>query len=153
VAAPGSAGPQDKPARSCRQRLDALIKKKGEALSPRLLRRLLAELQTVVDSSVSEIEGGRRARALADWYAQATPAERHDTWLLMSEHFVPDADQVRLARAHYDTALGTPEEGQAEIGLRRAFSCAPQPSTWATRKTGSGRSMRWRVFIWAMARA
>ena len=122
VAAPGSAGPQDKPARSCRQRLDALIKKKGEALSPRLLRRLLTELQTVVDSSVSEIEGGRRARALADWYAQATPAERHDTWLLMSEHFVPDADQVRLARAHYDTALGTPDEGQAEIGLRRAFA-------------------------------
>jgi malonyl-CoA decarboxylase len=122
VAAPGSAGPQDKPARSCRQRLDALIKKKGEALSPRVLRRVLAELQTVVDGRVSEIEGGRRARALADWYALATPDERYDIWLLMSEHFVPDANQVRLARANYDTALGTPDEGQAEIGLRRAFA-------------------------------
>lgn len=120
--APGSAGPSDKPARSCRQRLDALIKIKGEALSPRVLRRVLAELQTVVDDHASEIEGGRRARAVADWYAQATPAERYDAWLLMSEHFVPDADQLRLARAHYDTALGTPDEGQAEIGLRRAFA-------------------------------
>ena len=120
--APASAGPSDKPARSCRQRLDALIKIKGEALSPRVLRRVLAELQTVVDGHASEIEGGRRARAVADWYAQATPAERYDTWLLMSEHFVPDADQLRLARAHYDMALGTPDEGQAEIGLRRAFA-------------------------------
>lgn len=120
--APASAGPHHKPARSSRQRLDALLKKKGEALSPRLLRRLLAELQSVVNGRVSEIEGGRRAQALADWYALATLDERYDIWLLMSEHFVPDAAQVRVARANYDTALGTPDEGQAEIGLRRAFA-------------------------------
>ena len=116
------AEPKAKQARSSRQRLDALLKRKGEALSPRLLRRLLVDLQTVVDASVSEIEGGRRARNLADWYAQATPAERYDTWLLMSEHFVPDAAKVKTARAQYEAALGTPDEGQAEIRLRRAFA-------------------------------
>ena len=62
--APASAGPHHKPVRSCRQRLDALLKNKGEALSPRVLRRVLAELQTVVDGHASEIEGGRRARAV-----------------------------------------------------------------------------------------
>lgn len=108
-------------ARSTTERHNAVLRQKHEALSPRLLRRILVELQAVVDSQVSEVEGGRRAAQVAAWYASATPEERHDAWLLMSEQFTPDSGKLRAARSHYDAAQGTPEEGQAEIGLRRAF--------------------------------
>lgn len=107
--------------RSTSERLNAVLRQKDEALSPRLLRRCLTDLQSVVDIQVSEVEGGRRAAQVAAWYASATPAERHDAWLLMSEQFAPDSDKLRAARSRYDAAQGTPDEGQAEIGLRRAF--------------------------------
>ena len=70
---------------------------------------------------MSEVEGGRRAKALADWYAKAEAAERQDLWLLISEQFGPDAVKVRAARDDYDAALGTVDEGPAEIRLRRAL--------------------------------
>ena len=107
--------------RSTRERLDATLRQKTEALSPRSLRRTLTLLQAVVDPRVSEVEGGRRAKALADWYAKAQAAERQDLWLLISEQFGPDALKVRAARDDYDAALGTVEEGPAEIRLRRAL--------------------------------
>ncbi len=108
-------------ARSTGERLKATLRRGPEALSPRALRRTLAELQGVVDGRVSEVEGARRAEALATWYAAASPEERHDCWLLMSEHFGPDQAQVRAAREAYEKALGTPDEAQAEIRLRRAY--------------------------------
>jgi malonyl-CoA decarboxylase len=107
--------------RSTRERLDATLRHKKEALSPRTLRRTLTLLQAVVDPRVSEVEGGRRAKALADWYAKAEAAERQDLWLLISEQFGPDAAKVRAARDDYDAALGTVDEGPAEIRLRRAL--------------------------------
>jgi malonyl-CoA decarboxylase len=107
--------------RSTRERLKAVLKHKEEALSPRVLRRTLLELQSVVDSQVSEVEGGRRARNIATWYANAPPEQRRDAWLLMSEQFAPNAEKVQAARDDYQASLGTPEEGQAEIRLRRAF--------------------------------
>ncbi len=107
--------------RSTRERLDATLRQKAEALSPRTLRRTLTSLQAVVDPRVSEVEGARRAKALTDWYAKAEPAERQDVWLLISEQFGPDALKVRAARDDYDAALGTADEGPAEIRLRRAL--------------------------------
>ncbi|WP_310610109.1 malonyl-CoA decarboxylase [Limnohabitans sp.] len=107
--------------RSTRERLDATLRQKKEALSPRSLRRTLILLQAVVDPRVSEVEGGRRAKALADWYAKAEVAERQDLWLLISEQFGPDAVKVRAARDDYDAALGSVDEGPAEIRLRRAL--------------------------------
>ena len=90
-------------------------------MSPRVLRRTLTELQAIVDPQVSEVEGGRRARSLADWYAQATAEERRDCWLLMSEQFAPDPKKLQAVREHYEAAQGTAEEGQAEIRLRKAL--------------------------------
>jgi len=107
--------------RSTRERLDATLRQKAEALSPRTLRRTLTSLQAVVDPRVSEVEGARRAKALTDWYVKAEPAERQDVWLLISEQFGPDAVKVRAARDDYDAALGTADEGPAEIRLRRAL--------------------------------
>lgn len=108
-------------ARSMRERLAGTWGRKQEALSPRELRRILGELQAVLDSQVSEVEGGRRASEFALWYAAANPAQRSDCWLLMSEQFAPDPHQVRLAREQYEAAENTPDAGQAEISLRQAM--------------------------------
>jgi malonyl-CoA decarboxylase len=104
--------------RSMRERLEATLRQQPEALSPRALRRMLADLQAIIDPRVSEVEGGRRAMALADWYAAATPEERRDVWLLMSEQFV--ADQKAAKEAQFAAAVGTADEAVAEVRYRRA---------------------------------
>ncbi len=108
-------------ARSTAERLQVTLRKADEALSPRALRRVLADLQAVIDPRVSEVEGGRRAHAIAQAYATATPEERRDYWALMSEHFAADAQKLKSARDQHQTAVGTPDEGQAELRLRRAL--------------------------------
>jgi malonyl-CoA decarboxylase len=106
--------------RTTRERLKGTLRRKQEALSPRVLRRTLTELQAIVEPRVGEVEGSRRARGVAGWYAKATAEQRRDAWLLMSEQFAPDATKVNAAREQYEAAAGTAEEGQAEIRLRRA---------------------------------
>jgi len=108
------------PPRSTRERLDATLRQKDEALSPRALRRTLAELKAVIDPSVSEVEGGRRAKVLQGWYEAAGPEERRDLWLLMSEIFVADPGKAKAAQAQFAAALGTPDEAVAEVNYRRA---------------------------------
>jgi malonyl-CoA decarboxylase len=108
-------------ARSTRERLQATLRRHQEALSPRVLRRTLVELQSIVDPHVSEVEGGRRAKGVARWYAGATAEQRRDCWLLMSEQFAPDPKKLKAVREQYEAAQGTAEEGQAEIRLRKAF--------------------------------
>lgn len=107
--------------RTTSERLLGSLRHPQEALSPRVLRRILTELQAVADLHVSEVEGGKRANGVAQWYTAATPAERRDCWMLMSEQFAPDSKKVQAAREQYDAAQGTSEEGQAEIRLRKAF--------------------------------
>ncbi|WP_298928657.1 malonyl-CoA decarboxylase family protein [uncultured Ramlibacter sp.] len=106
--------------RSTRERLGATLRKGEEALSPRVLRRTLEELQAIVDPRVSEVEGGRRAMGVARWYAKATPEQRRDMWLLMSEQFTADPAKVKKAQAQYAAAVGTPDEAAAEVQYRRA---------------------------------
>ena len=115
------AADKDAQIRSSRERLNATLRHKEEALSPRVLRRTLTELQAIVDPSVSEVEGGKRARGVAQWYSKATPEQRQDCWLLMSEQFAPDASKVKAAREQYEAAVGSPDEGVAEIRLRKAL--------------------------------
>ena len=106
--------------RTTKERLGATLRQTGEAMSPRELRRLLDELRGIVDTQVSEIEGGRRGKAVALWYAQAAAPERHDLWLLMSEQFLADAQKAGAAQAQFAAAIGTPDEAAAEVRLRRA---------------------------------
>jgi len=107
-------------ARSTHERLQATLRHKEEALSPRVLRRTLTELQAIVDTQVSEVEGGRRAKGVAGWYAGAALNERRDMWLLMSEQFVADAQKAKLAQAQFAAAAGTSDEAVAEVRYRRA---------------------------------
>ncbi len=107
-------------ARTTQERLKARLRQGEEAMSPRALRRTLDELKSIVDPLVSEVEGGRRAAALIDWYATATTAQRRDLWLLMSERFVADPAQVKAAQETYLATVGTPDEASAEVLYRRA---------------------------------
>ena len=106
--------------RSTHERLKATLRQKEEALSPRILRRTLDELKAIVDPRVSEVEGGRRAKSVAGWYAAAPLNERRDMWLLMSEQFVADAQKTQQAQAEFAAAVGTPDEAAAEVRYRRA---------------------------------
>ncbi len=106
--------------RSTGERLNATLRQKEEALSPRVLRRTLEELRAIVDERVSEVEGGRRARGVAQWYASAAPNERRDMWLLMSEQFVSSPEKVKAAQVAFAAAVGTPDEAAAEVHFRRA---------------------------------
>ncbi len=124
--ADGGGGTPPRPAkaavpRTTAERLAATLRRGSEALSPRALRRLLADLQEVVAPRVSEVEGGRRAEAVAAWYAQAQPEERRDMWLLLCEQFAADAERVKSARQRHEAAAGTADEHQAEMYLRRAL--------------------------------
>jgi malonyl-CoA decarboxylase len=114
-AAKAPAGP-----RSTQERLKATLRHDEEAMSPRMLRQSLKDLQAIVDPMVSEVEGGRRAQAMMDWYASATPPHRRDLWLLMSERFVADPQHVKKAQAQFAAAVGTPDEAAAEVLYRRA---------------------------------
>jgi malonyl-CoA decarboxylase len=116
---PSSASP---PPRTLTERLGVTLRRHGEAMAPRTLRRVLAELRAVVDPSLSEVEAGRHARAVMDDYARRDAAERQDVWLLLSERFAPDAEALRAARARHEAATGTPDEGPAEAQLRRALA-------------------------------
>lgn len=118
VAAKGAAAPAGE--RPLAERLAATLRRGSEALSPRELRRLLEDLQGIIDARVSEVEGGRRAQQLQAWYTRATPAQRRDLWLLMSEQFTADAAKVKKAQAQYAAAVGTPDEAAAEVIYRRA---------------------------------
>jgi malonyl-CoA decarboxylase len=106
--------------RSTQERLKATLRHDEEAMSPRMLRQSLKDLQAIVDPMVSEVEGGRRAQAMMDWYASATPPHRRDLWLLMSERFVADPQHVKKAQAQFAAAVGTPDEAAAEVLYRRA---------------------------------
>ena len=117
---PISNPPVSAASRSTRERLNATLRRKDEALSPRELRRMLQELRAIVDPQVSEIEGGRRGQAMALWYQAAAAPQRHDLWLLMSEQFVADAQKSSAAQAQFSAALGTPDEAAAEVRFRRA---------------------------------
>lgn len=88
---------------------------------PRALRKPLLHLQSIVDPKVSEVEGGRRAESFSVWYAQLDQAHKEEIWMLMSEYFGPDVREVSGARQAYEEALGTAEEGTAEIRLRRSL--------------------------------
>jgi malonyl-CoA decarboxylase len=107
---------------SVRERLGAMLERGVDAFAPWGARRTLRELQHVLDPAVSEVEGGRRAAGVAGWYARATPEQRRDCWLLMSEQFTPDASAIEAARDAYEAARGTDEESRAEVRLRRAFT-------------------------------
>ncbi|MGB3069273.1 MAG: malonyl-CoA decarboxylase [Ottowia sp.] len=106
--------------RSTHERLDSLLGRRGEALSPRALRKLLEQLQAIIDPRVGDVEGGRRAQAFLSWYEKAVPGERLDAWLLMSEQFVADQAKTKAAQAQYTAAIGTTDEAAAEVRLRRA---------------------------------
>jgi len=117
---PAPAAGQPPAQRSTRERLAASLRHKGEAMSPRMLRRALDALRAVIDPQIGDVEAARRAQPLMQWYARAAQPRRRDVWLLMSEMFTADPETLQKAQARYAAAIGTPEEAAAEVQYRRA---------------------------------
>lgn len=124
ASAPAPAAAQPAAPRSTHERLKASLRRGTETLAPRVLRRLMDDLQAASAEQVSEVEGGRRAKDVIDWYATAPAEARQDLWLLICEQFGPDAERLQRARQHYDEADSALERSQAEIALRRALASA-----------------------------
>ena len=108
--------------RSIRERLKATLGRNSEALSPRVLRRTLTELQAIVDPQLSEVGGRapreRRCRLVCQSHARAAAR------LLAADERAVRARSRRSSRRRASSTrprIGTPEEGQAEIRLRRAM--------------------------------
>ena len=126
--------------RSTAERLKARLRQGDEALSPRALRQRLDEIQAVVDPMVSEVEGGRRAQVLMDWYATAPAPERRDVWRLLCEQPKADPETVRQAPADLAAAAGTPRP--------RCGSAAPPSRPGAGCCSASARIRRASGFWW-----
>ncbi len=107
--------------RNTTERLKATLRRGSEVLSPRELRRLLADLQGAAASELSDIEGGRLAEQVMQWYGKASAEERIDLWHLLCEQFVPDVAKIQQVRQKYEDAIGTAGMGAAERQLRRAM--------------------------------
>ncbi len=118
AAAPAPSAPAP---RTSGQRLAGGKANAGEALKTKVLAELLMQLKAVIDPSISEIEGGRRAHAVAQWYASANAAQRVDCWQLMSEQF--GLESAQMLRVGTLIADGQGLSGAAEIALRRALRC------------------------------
>jgi malonyl-CoA decarboxylase len=93
----------------------------GRLLKVSQSRQLFADLQAIVEPSISQTEAGLRAVKIIDWYSSAPEAQRVELCLLMSERFTPDIERLRTAKEHYEQSMNTPEQGMAEIKLRRAL--------------------------------
>jgi malonyl-CoA decarboxylase len=91
-----------------------------EVLITHVSKRTLEALKAIIDPSVSEVEGGRRAKRMASWYQQATPEQKRECWLLMSEQFRADPVLAKNAQDKYTAALGTADEAAAEVLLRKS---------------------------------
>ena len=74
LGSPSDAGTE----RNTTERLKATLRRGSEVLSPRELRRLLADLQGAAASELSDIEGGRLAEQVMQWYGKASTEERID---------------------------------------------------------------------------
>ena len=107
--------------RNTTERLKATLRRGSEVLSPRELRRLLADLQGAAASELSDIEGGRLAEQVMQWYGKASAEQRLDLWHLLCEQFVPDVAKIQQVRQKYEDAIGTASMGAAERQLRRAM--------------------------------
>ena len=112
---PAARGP-----RPLAERLEATLRRNGEALSPRALRRALAELQAVVDPRVSEVEGGRRAHAVVQ-LVRRRDARR------AARHLAADERAVRARPAEGQQTRADQLRGRGGHARRRPGRGAPAP--------------------------
>jgi malonyl-CoA decarboxylase len=90
-------------------------------IKPNLKRQLKADLMAMLEGNISRTESGARAAKIIDWYATASAAQRAEMCHLISTDFAPDLDRLRLAKQSYEASIEGPEQGMAEIELRRAL--------------------------------
>jgi malonyl-CoA decarboxylase len=100
------------------------LRQKEEALSPRVLRRTLEELRGHCGCA-GQRDRRRPPRAgCGALVRRATPEQRRDMWLLMSEQFVADPQKSKQPRPSLPPPSVRPTKPAAEVHYRRATGVA-----------------------------
>ena len=92
-----------------------------QALTPRSLERLREQLRECAAGQGGEVSARTRAAKLAETYLGLDDAGRQQFLKLIALEFGPDPQKVAAAHAHYQAAIGTPEQWKAEAALRSAM--------------------------------
>ncbi|MDR3054619.1 MAG: malonyl-CoA decarboxylase [Zoogloeaceae bacterium] len=90
-------------------------------LDERGLQKIREQFQECARGVGGEVSARQRARRLGESYLKLDEAGRHAFLRLIATEFGPDPDKVATAHAHYQAALGTPEQWNAEAQLWSAL--------------------------------
>jgi malonyl-CoA decarboxylase len=93
-------------------------------LSARQLQQLRQQLKECAEAVGGEVSTRTRAARLGETYLSLDNAGRHAFLRVIALEFGPDAQQVAVAHAAYQNAIGTPAQWDAEAGLRKAVRSA-----------------------------
>ncbi|MDR1648127.1 MAG: malonyl-CoA decarboxylase [Zoogloeaceae bacterium] len=94
---------------------------RGKALDERALARIRTQLQDCASGAGGEVSARQRAGRLGETYLGLNEAGRHTVLRLIATEFGPDPERIAEAHTHYQNALGTPEQWEAEAQLWRAL--------------------------------
>ena len=90
-------------------------------LTPKLLAQLRRQLKDCAAGTGGEVSARGRAVKLGETYLGLDDAGRHEFLRRIALDFGPDPAAVEVAHAAYQSAIGTPGQGDAEAGLRAAM--------------------------------
>lgn len=95
--------------------------KHPKPLDERALQKIRAQLQECASGIGGEVSARQRATRLGETYLALDEAGRHAILRLIATEFGPDPARVAKAHAHYQEALGTPGQWEAEARLWNAL--------------------------------
>ena len=104
-------------------RMKTLIggRRERQSLSPRLLAQLRQQLSECAAGTGGEVSVRNRAAKLGETYLGLDDAGRHEFLRRIALDFGPDPAKVDAAHRAYQTAVGTPDQWDAEADLRGAL--------------------------------
>ena len=96
--------------------------KRGRApLTPKMLVQLRRQLKDCAAGTGGEVSARSRAVKLGETYLGLDDAGRHEFLRRIALDFGPDPAAVEVAHRAYQSAVGTPDQWDAEAGLRAAM--------------------------------
>ncbi|MCB1887454.1 MAG: malonyl-CoA decarboxylase [Rhodocyclaceae bacterium] len=92
-----------------------------EAPAEKVLEGIRRQLHECAEGLGGEVSTRNRAARLAETYLELDDTGRHAFLRIIALEFGPDPADVATAHEHYQAAVGTPSQWDAEAGLRRAM--------------------------------
>ncbi len=99
-------------------------RERAPALSAKQAQRIRAQLAECAAGLGGEVSARQRAARLGETYQKLDDAGRHEFLRMIALEFGPDPKAVDAAHRRYQSAVGSPEQWDAEAGLRAALRSA-----------------------------